>query len=81
MPTSSHGGHCAVVKIRLLLNGTVIPVAQLGPDFLLLDAPADHPPGDARVVLQVDQSERSWEVSLPHGISASSQRVVIAAKA
>jgi hypothetical protein len=80
-PVSSQGGHSAVVKIQLLLNGTVLPVAQLGPDFLLLDAPSDHPPGSARLVLQVDQSERSWEVSLPHGIAASSERVLIAAQA
>lgn len=79
MNASRYGGHSADVRIRLVLNGESIPVAQLGPDFLLLDAPADHPPGDARVVLQVDRSERTWTVSLPDGISAQSERVAIAA--
>jgi hypothetical protein len=74
---SSHGGHSAVVKINLLFNGHSMPVAQLGPDFLLLDAPVDHPPGPASIVLRVDQNERCWEVSLPHGISAGSKRVAI----
>jgi hypothetical protein len=75
----SHGGHSADVRIHLILKTHSIPVAQLGPDFLLLDAPADHPPGHASVVLRVDQSERSWNVLLPDGISAGSKRVAIAA--
>ena len=65
--------------MRLLVNDSSIPVVQLGPDFLLVDAPFDHPPGDASMVLQVDQSERCWNVHLPNGISAGSKRVAIAA--
>ena len=67
--------------MRLLVNDLSLSVAQMGPDFLLLDAPADHPPTDARVVMQVDQSERTWNVHLPHGISAGTKRVTIAAGA
>ncbi|TMP98950.1 MAG: hypothetical protein E6L09_10625 [Verrucomicrobia bacterium] len=78
---ASQGGHSAQVKMRLLVNGGSITVEQLGPDFLLVDSPFDHPPGDASVVLQVDQSERRWSVHLPHGISAGSKRVAIAARA
>ena len=51
----------------------------MGPDFLLLDEPFDHPPGDARVVMRVDESERTWNIHLPHGISADSKRVAISA--
>jgi hypothetical protein len=76
---SSHGGHSADVRISLLFCGHSIPVAQLGPGFLLLDAPADHPPGPASIVLRVDQSERRWDVRLPQGISAASKRVAITA--
>jgi len=76
---SSQGGHSAQVKMRLLVNGGSIAVAQMGPDFLLVDAPINHPPGDATMVLQVDQSERRWDVRLPDGISAESKRVAIAA--
>lgn len=65
--------------MRLLVNNLSFPVAQLGPDFVLLASPANHPPADARVVLQVDQSERSWSVLLPQGISAGTKRVAIAA--
>ncbi len=76
--SSSQGSHSTQVKMRLLVNGSSISVAQMGPDFLLVDAPTNHPPGNASVVLQVDQSERRWNVHLPNGISAESKRVAIA---
>lgn len=78
---SSQGGHSAQVKMRLLVNGLSVPVVQLGPDFLLVDAPLDLPAGDASVVMQVDRDERRWEVRLPDGISATSRRVAIVARA
>ena len=67
--------------MRLLINGGSIAVEHLGPDFILLGAPFDHPPGDASMVLQVDQRERRWNVRLPDGISADCKRVAIAARA
>ena len=76
--TSGYGGHSARVKITLLLNGAEMNVVQLGPDFLFLDAPQNHPPANASLVLQVDESRRQWEVHLPDGISAESRRVAIA---
>jgi hypothetical protein len=76
---SSQGGHSAQVKMRLMVNGCSIPIAQMGPDFLLVDAPINHPPSDASVILQVDQSERRWNVHLPNGISAESKRIAIVA--
>jgi hypothetical protein len=76
--SSSQGGHSAQVKMRLLVNGNSIAVAQMGPDFLLVDAPINHPPGSASLILQVDQSERRWNVDLPEGMSATSKRVAIA---
>jgi hypothetical protein len=76
--SSSQGGHSAQVKMRLLVNGSSIPVVQMGPDFLLVDAPINHPPGNASLVLQVDHSERRWYVHLPDGISAASRRITIA---
>jgi hypothetical protein len=75
-----NGGHSSQVNIELLIDGGSVPVAQLGPDFLLLDAPFDHPPGNARLVLKVDQSERRWDICLPNGISATASRVIIRAK-
>jgi hypothetical protein len=74
---SDHKGHSADMRMRLLVNGTSLPMAQLGPDFLVLDAAIDHPPADASILLGVDESERQWRVQLTEGISASSKRVVI----
>ena len=76
---SNQGGHSAQVKMQLLVSGGSFRVAQLGPDFLLVDEPFDHPPAGASVVLQVDGCERRWNVVLPNGISSGSKRVAIAA--
>ena len=77
MDSNGRGGYSTDVRINLILNGHSIPVAQLGPRFLLVDEPSDHPPGLASIVLRVDQSEERWNVHLPNGISADSQRVAI----
>jgi len=63
----------------LLIGDGCIPVVQMGPDFLLLDKPIDHPPTQASVILQVDEKERRWNVHLPDGISVGSKRVAITA--
>ncbi len=76
--SSSKSGHSAEVRITLLLNGRTIPVAQLGPGFLILNNPIDHPPADAGIVLRVDKSERRWALRLSTGISSDSKRVTIA---
>jgi hypothetical protein len=76
---SSQGGHSAVVTMRLLLDGVSIPVAQMGPDFILLETPLEHPPATGSLVLNVDETERQWKVRLPQGIFADAKRVAIAA--
>jgi hypothetical protein len=78
VPWSSQGGHSAQVKMRLLVNGLSLSVTQMGPDFVLVELPVNHAPAVADLVLQVDQSERRWNVRLPSGISANKKRVEIA---
>jgi len=51
----SYRSKSADVKIELRVNGSVIPVAQLGPDFLLLDKPVEHRAGEAEIVMRVDK--------------------------
>ena len=63
--------------MRLLVNGLSLPVLQMGADFLLVDQPVNHPPTIASVVMSVDDSERRWNVRLPLGLSAQSNRVAI----
>lgn len=63
--------------MRLLVNGSSIPVVQMGPDFLILQSATEHPPSDATIELCVDANERRWEVRLPDGISSASRTVTI----
>jgi hypothetical protein len=73
----SENGHSANVVMALLLNGQSLPIAQMGPDFLLLDSPIEHPPAIADVVLSVDGEEERWTVRLPEGIQAARRRVAV----
>lgn len=66
--------------MRLLVNGSTIGITQMGPDFLFIESAAGHPPGDAIILFKVDDNERRWKVRLPEGISAESERVVIATR-
>lgn len=66
------------VEMRLLINGSSLPIAQMGPNFLLLDNPIDSPPAEATVVFSVDGSERRWSIRLPEGLAAGRERAVIA---
>jgi hypothetical protein len=70
-------GHSADVRMALLLNERVLPIAQLGPDFLFLVSPASHPPGLAEVLLSVDGHEERWTVRLPDGIQPADERVSV----
>lgn len=63
--------------MQLLVNGATLSIGQMGPDFLLLDAPFDHPPAEATIVLRIDDHERRWQVRLPEGLSARSEWVPI----
>lgn len=71
------GGYSAQVKMRLLLNGSSIPIAQMGPDFLIFESASDRPPVDATLELCINANERRWKVRLPHGLSAASRTVTI----
>ena len=75
--SSGQGGPSAQVKMRLLLNGSSIPIVEMGPDFLVLESATEHPPGDATLELCVDANERRWKVRLPEGISGGSRTVAI----
>ena len=70
-------GHAANVRMALLVNERRLPIAQLGPDFLFLAAPANSPPGLAKVLLSVDGHEERWTVRLPEGIQPADERVSV----
>ena len=55
--------------MELLVAGTAISTSQMGPDFLLLRSPIDHPPTEAIIVMCIDGKEDRWNVRLPDGLS------------
>ena len=63
--------------MRLMVGGAVIRITHMGPDFLLIESPADVPPCEASIVLRVDDSQSEWKVRLPEGISGNSKRVAL----
>ncbi len=79
MADKNYSNHSARVQMRLIVNGSSIGITQMGPDFLFIEPTADHPPGEANILFKVNESERRWTVKLPEGISAESERIVIAA--
>ena len=42
-------GRSAEVRMALAVNGYVLPIAQLGPNFLILREPAEH----ARIIMMI----------------------------
>jgi hypothetical protein len=74
----NYGAHSAQVEMRLIVNGTSIAITHMARDFVLIESPTEYPPGEASILLKVDESESRWNVRLPFGISAASKRVAIA---
>ena len=68
-------GNSAQVNITLFVNGFSLPVAQLGPNYLFLRSPINHPPIEAEILLDVDGDKEQWRVFLPKGISEKQKRV------
>jgi hypothetical protein len=72
------GAHSAIVEMQLIVNGASLSITHMGPDFLIIESPREYPPSEATIVLQIDQSERRWNVRLPEGIRPGRERILIA---
>ena len=72
-----YGAHSAQVEMWLIIGSEMITVNQMGDDFLLIENAGSYPPSKATVVLQVDASERRWDVYLPDGIHPGRARVSV----
>ena len=62
--------YSADVRMQLSIDGHTLSLGQLGPDFIILRNPTDHPPSEAEIAVWIDGRERRWNVYLPEGISA-----------
>jgi hypothetical protein len=72
-------GYSADVRMQLSVNGYVFVIGHLGPDFIILDNPVDHPPAEGEITMSIDGRERRWHVHLPAGIKAEQGETVISA--
>jgi hypothetical protein len=63
-----NGSYSANVQMHLNVNDLIFSIGQLGPDFLILDDPADHPPADGVITFSIDGRVRTWSIYLPDGI-------------
>lgn len=77
VPHTSSSGHSAVVRMTLQMGDISLPVAQLGPDFLVLEAAVEHPPATGIVTLEVDGRVRTVPVHIPGGLYRHSEEVFI----
>jgi hypothetical protein len=66
--------HSADVQMHLSVNGHVLTIGHLGPNYVILDNPIDHPPTDAEISLSVDGKQTRWRIKLVDGLSASECR-------
>lgn len=56
----------------------LLPIVQMGPNFLVLKNAIDHPPAaTAQISLSIDGHVDRWQVSLPEGIQAERRKTII----
>jgi len=60
--------------MQLSVNGHAFVVGHLGPGFVILDNPTDHPPAQGEMSMSIDGHVERWQVQLPDGISAQRLR-------
>ena len=70
--------YSTVADFELLVDGRSYKVAQVAPEFLLLENPAEIAPGSAVLVIRVEGEELRRQIDLPIGASPTAVRVKIA---
>ncbi len=73
----SNHGHSAGVCMQLHVSGSVLPIAQFGPNFLVLETPIYHPPTEAEIAMSIDGHESRWPVQLVDGTKAGQRKTSI----
>jgi hypothetical protein len=64
--------------MRLHVNGHTMIVGHLGPSYVIVDDPIDHPPADAELTVSIDGEARRWPLCLPDGASSSRRCIRLA---
>jgi hypothetical protein len=71
-------GHSADVRMTLSVNGDVLKISHLAPEFIILRSPIEHDPADAEIFLSIDGDEQRRMVHLVNGIHPDRLRTTIA---
>lgn len=53
--------------MHLVIGAQHLPVAQVGPDFVILKKPIDFGPTQAELIVQIDGTEKRRKIFLPQG--------------
>ena len=67
----------AVADFELIVADRSFSVAQVAPDFIILQTATEIPPGPAMLFIRIEGRETRRTLELPDGASASSTRVRI----
>jgi hypothetical protein len=76
-PFGNSYGHSADVRMSLFVNGHILNISHLGPNYLILRNPVAHEPTDAEISLSIDGHENKWRVRLVNGISLDALKTAI----
>lgn len=76
---TSRPAHSAQVSMVLHLDGQDVPLAQMGPDFIILkqSLPLAALPTTASITLKVDEYVKTFPVDFPQGIPAGQRRIAL----
>jgi hypothetical protein len=69
--------HSSVADFELLAHNRSYDVAQVAPEFLILETPTEIPPGPATLVIRLEGEEIRRQLTLPDGATCNSTRVRI----
>jgi hypothetical protein len=75
LSSSVHTSHSAEVEMYIAVKDTTLSIAQLGPDFFILEhEPTAIPPSTAEIALSIDGDVDRFSVELPAGLIAGEKR-------
>ena len=70
--------YSAAVRMYLTVGSRLMGVAQVGPDFMILDEPVELPPGCGELLVELDGDKKRRSIDLPDGIRPTDVRTRIA---
>lgn len=74
---TSTNRYSTIADFELLANGQSYAVAQVAPIFLILDSPQQIPPGDAELIIRVEEEVIRRQIALPEGATKEMRQVPI----